>query len=111
VNLIPKLFFGSCLCVVPMTRAQAQDGPSPRWAAPPPVRYDVLLRIGRPHVRFILVNGRTPHHRSLCVMCDRSVGAHYLREFATHLIYCDQNCYEAHCSGAVLLLDNQAMAS
>jgi hypothetical protein len=26
VNLIPKLFFGSCLCLVPMTRAQAQDG-------------------------------------------------------------------------------------
>ena len=62
-------------------------------------------------MRFILVNGRTPHPRSLCVMCDRSVGAHHLREFATHLIYCDQNCYEAHCSGAVLLLDNQAMAS
>jgi hypothetical protein len=26
VNLKPKLFFGSCLCLVPTTRAQAQDG-------------------------------------------------------------------------------------
>jgi hypothetical protein len=62
-------------------------------------------------VRFILVNGRMPRPRSLCVMCDHSVEAHYLREFATHLIYCDQNCYEAHCRCAVLLLDNRAMAS
>jgi hypothetical protein len=28
VNLIPKLFLVSCLCLVPMTRAQAQDGPA-----------------------------------------------------------------------------------
>ena len=73
--------------------------------------YDVLLPIGRRHVRFILVNGRTPHPRSLCVMCEWQVGTNYLREFGTHLIYCDQDCYAAHCKGAVLLLDEHAIAS
>jgi hypothetical protein len=62
-------------------------------------------------VRFILVHGRTPRRRSLCVMCDQPVGTNYLREVGTHLIYCDHNCYAAHCESAVLLLDNQAMAS
>jgi hypothetical protein len=62
-------------------------------------------------MRFILVNGRTPRPRSLCVMCDRQVRTNYLREFGTHLIYCDQNCYAAHCRGAVLFLDDQAIAS
>ena len=62
-------------------------------------------------MRFILVNGRTPHPRSLCVMCDRQVGTNYLRELGTHLIYCDQDCYTAHCRGAVLLLDDHAIAS
>jgi hypothetical protein len=62
-------------------------------------------------MRFILVNGRTPCSRSLCVMCDQPVKTNYLRELGTHLIYCDQNCYEAHCNGAFLLLDNRAIAS
>jgi hypothetical protein len=62
-------------------------------------------------VRFILVNGRTPRARSLCVMCDQPVRTNYLRELGTDLIYCDQNCYAAHCRGAVLLLDDQATAS
>jgi hypothetical protein len=62
-------------------------------------------------VRFIQVNGRTPHPRSLCVMCEWQVGTNYLREFGTHLIYCDQDCYSAHCRGAVLLLDDHAIAS
>ena len=72
--------------------------------------YDVLLPIGRRHVRFILVNGRTPHPRSLCVMCERQVGTNYLREFGTHLIYCDHACYADHCNSAVLLLENRARA-
>jgi hypothetical protein len=65
----------------------------------------------RHHVRFILVNGRTPRPRSLCAMCNQPVGTNYLREFGTQLVYCDQNCYAAHCIGATLLLDNRAIAS
>jgi hypothetical protein len=62
-------------------------------------------------VRFILVHGRTPRSRSSCVMCGQPVGTNYLREVGTRLIYCDHNCYAAHCESAVLLLDNQATAS
>jgi hypothetical protein len=62
-------------------------------------------------VRFILVNGRTPCARSLCMTCDQSVGANYLREVGTQLIYCDHNCYVAHCKTAVLLLESQSRAS
>jgi hypothetical protein len=59
-------------------------------------------------VRFILVHGRTPRSRSLCVMCDQPVGMNYLREVGTRLIYCDYDCYAAHCESAVLLLDSEA---
>lgn len=62
-------------------------------------------------MRFIMVNGRRPRSRSLCVMCDQPVGTNYLREVGTLLIYCDHNCYAAHCENAVLLLDSQAIAS
>jgi hypothetical protein len=62
-------------------------------------------------MRFVLVNGRTPRPRSLCVMCVQPVGATYLREVGTQLIYCDHDCYATHCESAVLLLDNQAAAS
>jgi hypothetical protein len=62
-------------------------------------------------MRFMLVNGRKPRSRSFCVLCNQPVGANYLREVGTHLIYCDHDCYEAHCENAVLLLDNPAMAS
>jgi hypothetical protein len=58
-------------------------------------------------VRFILVNGRAPRSRSLCVMCHQPVGTNYLREIGTHIIYCDHNCYAAHCDSAVLLLESQ----
>jgi hypothetical protein len=58
-------------------------------------------------MRFILVNGRSPLPRSLCVMCDRSVGASYLREIGTLLVYYDHGCYADHCKSAVVLLDNQ----
>ena len=62
-------------------------------------------------MRFTLVNGRTPRPQCLCVMCGQVIGAGYLRETGTHLIYCDHDCYAAHCENAVMLLDNQAMAS
>jgi hypothetical protein len=72
---------------------------------------DVRSIARRRHVRFILVNGRTPRPRSLCAMCNQPVGTNYLREFGTQLVYCDQNCYAAHCMGATLLLNNRAIAS
>ncbi|SDT50012.1 hypothetical protein SAMN05444158_6526 [Bradyrhizobium canariense] len=62
-------------------------------------------------MRFILVNGRTPRPRSVCVMCDQPVGVNYLREIGTQLIYCDHNCYAGHCQSAVLLLESQSKAS
>jgi hypothetical protein len=54
----------------------------------------------RPGMRFALVNGRSPRPQSFCVMCEARIGAGYLREVATHLIYCDQNCYADHCRSA-----------
>ena len=62
-------------------------------------------------MRFIMVNGRIPRPRSSCAMCSLPVGTNYLREVGTQLIYCDQNCYSAHCENAVLLIDNPAGAS
>jgi hypothetical protein len=63
------------------------------------------------HVRFIVVNGRTPRSRRSCVMCDQPAGESYLRELGTQLVYCDHDCYAEHCTNAILLLEAQAMAS
>ena len=89
--------------VAPLRRSTGQCLPSKR--------YGVLLRIGRRHVRFILVNGRTPRPQSCCAMCDQPVEKSYLREIGTHLIYCDHDCYADHCESAFLLLENRARAS
>jgi hypothetical protein len=44
-------------------------------------------------------------------MCNRQIGAGYLREAGTQLIYCDYACYTDHCNGAFLFLEGQAKAS
>jgi hypothetical protein len=62
-------------------------------------------------MRFVLVRGRSPCPQSFCVMCDQPIGASYLREVGTHLIYCDHNCYAYHCESAILLLERHARAS
>jgi hypothetical protein len=62
-------------------------------------------------MRFVLVNGRTPCQRSLCVMCDQPIGAGYLREVGTGVAYCNQDCYADHCKIAVQLLENRSRAS
>ena len=62
-------------------------------------------------MRFVLVNGRSPQRRSLCVMCDQPIAASYLLEIGTHLTYCNHDCYEHHCKSAILLLENQARGS
>ena len=87
----------------PLLRSSAQCLPS--------IGCFVRPRIGNCHMKFILVNGRTPRPQSFCVMCDQPIGASYLREIGTHLIYCDHNCYADHCESAILLLENQARAS
>jgi hypothetical protein len=62
-------------------------------------------------MRFVVVNGRSPQRRSFCAMCGQPIAASYLREIGTHLTYCNHNCYEDHCKGAILLLENQARGS
>jgi hypothetical protein len=62
-------------------------------------------------MKYILVNGRTPYRKSFCVMCEAPIGARYLREAGTDLIYCDHDCYADHCKSAVRLLENQTRAS
>jgi len=62
-------------------------------------------------MRFVLVNGRTPCRRSLCVMCDQPIAASYLREVGTQLAYCNHDCYADHCHSTILLLEKQSRAS
>ena len=62
-------------------------------------------------MRFLLVNGRSPCRQSFCVRCERPIGASYLREVGTHLVYCDHTCYAGHCKSAVMLLDGFARVS
>jgi hypothetical protein len=47
-------------------------------------------------MKFILVNGRTPHVESCCALCREPIGETYLREIATRLSYCDHSCYVGH---------------
>jgi hypothetical protein len=61
-------------------------------------------------MRFLLVNGRSPCRQSFCAMCNRPIGASYLREVGTHLIYCDHDCYADHCESVALLFESHARA-
>jgi hypothetical protein len=69
------------------------------------------LSIRRRDMNFILVNGRTPRPQSVCALCCEPIGARYLREVGTRLLYCDHNCYADHCRTAVMVLENHARAS
>jgi hypothetical protein len=53
-----------------------------------------------PHMKFVLVNGRTPRPQSFCGLCCEPIGMSYVREFATRLCYCDYKCYAGHCVAA-----------
>ena len=57
-------------------------------------------------MRFVLVNGRSPRSRSICVMCDQPIEAGYLREFGKCLTYCNHNCYADHCRSAARIFDH-----
>ena len=62
-------------------------------------------------MRFILVNGRTPCRQSSCTLCGKQIGGSYLRKIATRLPYCDSDCYDGHCEGAVTALESQTTAA
>jgi hypothetical protein len=61
-------------------------------------------------MRFILVNGRRPCAQPVCVMCERPISSGYLREFGTHLTYCNHDCYSDHCNSAIQLLDSRRVS-
>jgi hypothetical protein len=62
-------------------------------------------------MKFIVVNGRTPRPQSLCSLCCEPIGESYLREIATRLPYCDQQCYVCHSDAPVMALQPHARAS
>lgn len=66
---------------------------------------------GRPHMKFVLVNGRTPRPESFCALCCEPIGESYLRELTTRLSYCGHKCYLGHCKLAVSVLKERARAS
>src|SRR3989475_1606531 len=51
----------------------------------------------RRHMKFVVVNGRTPSPQSFCALCCEPIGESYLRELTTRLSYCDHKCYDRHC--------------
>ena len=62
-------------------------------------------------MRFVLVNERSPRQQASCASCGESIHAGYLREFGTHLTYCNHDCYEDHCNSAFLVLEGKIRAS
>ena len=59
-------------------------------------------------MKFVLVNGRLLYRQSFCAKCKQAIGAGYLREIGTQLLYCDDSCYAEHCKSAVQLLEGHA---
>jgi hypothetical protein len=64
------------------------------------------FRARRRHMKFVLVNDRTPNKQSSCVLCREPMRRGYLREVGTGLFYCDHDCYTDHCRSAVHALTN-----
>jgi len=60
------------------------------------------------HMKFVVVNGRTPRPQSFCASCCKSIGGSYLRELTTRLSYCDDICYAGKCKVALLHLNRRA---
>jgi hypothetical protein len=61
-------------------------------------------------MRFVLVNGRRPCAKPVCVMCERPISLGYLREIGTHLTYCNHDCYSDHCNSAIRLLESRKVS-
>jgi hypothetical protein len=47
-------------------------------------------------MKFVLVNGRAPRPQPSCAFCCQPIGNGYVRELATRLCYCDEQCYSSH---------------
>src|SRR5262249_25381911 len=41
--------------------------------------------MNKQHIKFVLVNGRTPRPQSFCALCCEAIGESYLRELTTRL--------------------------
>jgi hypothetical protein len=67
--------------------------------------------MNKQHVKFVLVNGRTPRSQSFCALCCKPTGESYLRELTTRLSYCDHKCYAGNCKVADSALQKNARAS
>jgi hypothetical protein len=67
--------------------------------------------MNKQHVKFVLVNGRTPRPQSFCALCCKPTGESYLRELTTRLSYCDHKCYAGNCKVADPALHKNATAS
>jgi hypothetical protein len=63
------------------------------------------------YIKFVLVNGRTPHAQSFCGSCGEPIGESYVRALATRLAYCNRKCCLAHGKVAVRAAQNHARAS
>jgi hypothetical protein len=63
-------------------------------------------------MKFVLVNGRTPFRKSLCVLCSVPIDeGGYLRDIRTRLCYCSAECYVSQFAKAAMLPKDQAKAS
>jgi hypothetical protein len=60
------------------------------------------------HMKFVLVNGRSPRTQSFCALCCEPIGEGYVRELTTHLCYCNYECHVAHCKVAFSVLKERA---
>ena len=63
-------------------------------------------------MKFVLVNGRMPFRKCLCMSCAVPIGeGGYLREIRTRFCYCGAECYALQSTKAVMLPEDQAKAS
>jgi hypothetical protein len=70
-----------------------------------------LSHVNGEHMKFVLVNGRTPDPPPFCALCCEPIEESYLRELTTRLFYCDHNCYVGHCKIGVTVLQERARVS
>jgi hypothetical protein len=49
-------------------------------------------------MKFVLVNGRSPHPERSCTLCCEPIGKSYLREVGTRNAYCSYECYPGKCT-------------
>lgn len=62
-------------------------------------------------MRCVLVNGASLKAPTLCAHCSNKVGASYVREIGTRIVYCDFRCYSAAIEIPVRMLGYRAPAT